>query len=182
MYEFKDGDRILVANEEEYKKLLSLLHEQGYEWGNGGSLLDETECEWDCITTANSDKIIIYTYKTESRKYVAWGSTDIIPFAKINVAKINGEKRFTAAEAFEIFCAEKEICENYDCIDCPINRHNEECCDIWQSKNPEKTIELVWEYIKEKKVKSNIEAAIKLCEELGCPSAAEELRKMVRDE
>lgn len=177
MYEFKDGDRILVTSEDEYKKLLSLLHEQGYKWGNGGSLLDETECKCCYITRTNFVKVIICVHKTESRKYVTWDNTDIIPFAKIN-----GEKRFTAAEAFEIFCAENEICENYDCIDCPINRHNEECCDIWQSKNPEKTIELVWEYIKEKKVKSNIEAAIRLCEELGCPSAAAELRKMVRDE
>lgn len=176
MYKFKDGDRILVTNEDEYKKLCGMLDEQGYGWAGGNSLLGETECSWDCIT-ANVDKVLIYVHKDGNSKYVTWDNTDIIPFAKIN-----DEKKFTAAEAFEIFCAENEICKNYNCVDCPINRHNEECCDIWQSKNPEKTIELVWEYIKEKKAKSNIEAAIKLCEELGCPSTAAELRKMVRDE
>ena len=96
MYKFKNGDRILVANEDEYKRLLGLLHEQGYEWEDGSSLLDETECDWDSITNVKFDKVIISIHKTKSRKRVTWNNINILPYSAISTTD---ESEITAVEA-----------------------------------------------------------------------------------
>lgn len=173
MYEFKDGDRIQVTNKDEYEKLLSLLHEQGYEWDTGGSLLNEPSFRWECVTSANLDKVVVYVYNFESRKYVTWENTDIIPFA--NIA---GKKKFTASEVIKICHTKDKMCERLDCDECPIGAHDEEFCDEWQKKYPEETITAIQEYIKQEESDS-IQAAIKLCEEHGYTAAAEVLKKNV---
>ena len=110
MYDFKNGDGILVVNKDEYEKLLSLLYEQGYGWGTGGSLLNEPSCRWECVTDANFDKVIIRAYNFESRKYITVNNTNVILFE--NIA---GEKRFTASEAIRIHHAINEMCCRFDC-------------------------------------------------------------------
>lgn len=128
MYEFKNGDRILVTNEDEYKRLLGLLHKQGYEWENGGEiLLNEPLCGWGCLTNARFDKVIIRVYNLESRKYITWDNTNIVLFEKIS-----GEKRFTASEVIRIHHAINEMCCRFVCDECPINEHDEESCNEWQ--------------------------------------------------
>ena len=113
MYKFKNGDRILVANEDEYKRLLGLLHEQGYEWGDGSSLLDETECDWDSITNVKFDKVIISIHKTKSRKRVTWNNTNILPYSAIST---NDESEITAVEAIRMQGA---MCTFVNCHECP---------------------------------------------------------------
>lgn len=173
MYEFKDDDKILVANEDEYKRLLGLLHEQGYEWGAGGSLLNEPSFRWECVTNANLDKVVVCVYNFESRKYITLNNTDIIPFEKIS-----GEKRFTASEVIRIHHAINEMCCRFGCDECPIGAHDEGFCDEWQKKYPEETITAIQEYIKQEE-SDDIRAAIKLCEENGYANAVEVLKKNV---
>lgn len=172
MYEFKDGDRILVTNEDEYKRLLGLLHEQGYKWAGGENLLNETTCRWGCLVNVNFEKVIIRVYNSESRKRIARENTDIIPFA--NIA---GKKKFTASEVIKICHTKDKMCEHLGCDECPIGVHDEEFCDEWQKKHPEETITAIQEYIKQEE-SDNIQAAIKLCEEHGYTAAAEVLRRV----
>ena len=171
MYEFKDGDRILVTNEDEYKRLLGLLHEQGYEWAGGENLLNETACRWPW-TTANGVKLNICIHKSDRGKYIAWEKTDIILFE--NIA---GKKKFTASEVIKICHTKDKMCERLGCDECPIGAHDEEFCDEWQKKHPEETITAIQEYINQEE-SDNIQAAIKLCEEHGYTAAAEVLRRV----
>lgn len=170
MYKFKDGDRIQVTNEDEYKRLLGLLHEQGYEWDTGGSLLNESSFRWECVTSANLDKVVVYVYNFESRKYITLNNTNIIPFEKIS-----GEKRFTASEVIRIHHAINEMCCCFDCDMCPIGARDEESCNEWQKKYPEEAVAVIQEYIKQEE-SDDIQAAIKLCEKHGYTAAVEVLR------
>lgn len=176
MYKFKDGDRILVTSEEEYKKLLSLLHEQGYEWANRGSLLDETECEWDYITEANSYKIVICIHKTKSRKRVTWNNTDIVPYSAISATD---EPELTAVKAIRM---QAEMCETEACRSkCPIKQASYSLCIScahYCNLYPDKALKIINEYHYKKTLRNDFELAAQKCEELGCLSAAAELRKM----
>lgn len=172
MYEFKDCDRILVTNEDEYEKLLSLLHEQGYEWAGGENLLNDPSHRWGCLTNVNFRKVIIRVYNSESRKRITWDNTDIILFEKIS-----GEKRLTASEVIRTHRAINEMCCRFGCDTCPIGAHDEEYCDTWQKKHPEETIAAIQEYIRQEEA-DEIHAAIKLCEEHGYTGAAEVLRRV----
>ena len=175
MYEFKDCDRILVTNEDEYEKLLSLLHEQGYEWAGGENLLNDPSHRWGRLTNVNFEKVIIRVYNSESRKRITWDNTDIILFEKIS-----GEKRFTASEVIRIHHAINEMCCRFGCDECLINEHDEEDCVEQQKKYPEETIAAIQEYMEQKK-SDDMEAAIKLCEEHGYTAAVEVLRKERND-
>lgn len=179
MYKFKDGDRILVTNEDEYKKLCGMLDEQGYEWAGGNNLLGETECSWDCIT-ANIDKVLIYVYKDGNSKYVTWDN--VIPYSAISTAD---EPELTAVESIQ---AQAEMCVTEGCCnECPLNRVNEplpvgmRSCAHYCSLYPDKALKIIKEYHYKKTLCKDFEFAAQICEERGCPSAAAELRAKAKD-
>lgn len=173
MYEFKDGDKILVGDIKEYKKLGAMLHEQGYVWGSEHSTLSLPLCPGDIIQAFDVNGVLIYVHKNNNRKYIEWSAVDIILFEKIS-----GEKRFTASEVIRIHHATNEMCCRFVCDECPINEHDEESCNEWQEKYPEETMAAIQEYMKQKK-SDDMEAAMELCEEHGYTAAVEVLKKNV---
>ncbi len=91
---------------------------------------------------------------------------------------IPDESELTAAEAIRM---QAEMCDSTPCNKCKLNRDKQGCIS-YRRKHPDEAVKAIEEYLYKKTLRKDFELAAQICEELGCPSAAAELRKMVRDE
>ena len=178
MYEFKVGDVIHVTSKDEYNKLMKMLDEQGYRWASGRQLTkslfsDEIRIR-NIAYCIGEDKTVTWTGKDAVKDYLEFA--DIVE---------PDEPEITAVEAIRM---QAEMCvAEGGCNECPLNRVNEplplgiRSCAHYCSVYPDKALKIIKEYHYKKTLRKDFEFAAQICEELGCSSAAAELRKMQKN-
>ncbi|MGN0352415.1 MAG: hypothetical protein ACI4ES_12250 [Roseburia sp.] len=182
--EIEQGMDIHCKTEDEAEKLLKYLHEFGYKWFSGMSLLKETHYgkfkESTCYTIMY-DKLVVFGHIEDSENTIEFSDL-IIP-------------ELTAEEVLSVLGEIKRLCADVgtNCRECPLDRlNNKTCgdlCDIenftgneeviiaicqkWKSDHERKEPEVEWVYRVfgaenyGEKFFDTEEEAIKRCEELA---------------